>query len=78
MESKKFSILGYVLGSSCGSCPDDLAVRAMIDDAFKSAKAILQEYMKGLDKGAKLLLERETITPQIFPRCFHFRAGSRH
>ncbi|MEY9626332.1 cell division protease FtsH [Sinorhizobium fredii] len=45
----------------------DLAVRMMIDDAYQAAKAILQGCMGELRAGAKLLLERETITPQNFP-----------
>lgn len=45
----------------------DLAVRMMIDDAYKGAKAILQECMAELKAGAELLLEHETITPQEFP-----------
>ncbi|MDK1491215.1 ATP-dependent zinc metalloprotease FtsH [Sinorhizobium sp. 7-81] len=45
----------------------DLAVRMMIDDAYQGAKAILQGCVGELKAGAKLLLERETITPQDFP-----------
>ncbi|MCK3779418.1 ATP-dependent zinc metalloprotease FtsH [Ensifer sesbaniae] len=53
----------------------DLAVRMMIDDAYAAAKAILQACMGELRAGAKLLLERETITPQDFPALLRTEAG---
>jgi cell division protease FtsH len=45
----------------------DLAVRALIDEAFERAGALLKEHGKDLKAGARLLLERETITPDDFP-----------
>ena len=45
----------------------DLAVRQLIDDAYDAAKAILTAAAADLEAGAKLLLERETITPTDFP-----------
>jgi cell division protease FtsH len=44
----------------------DLAVRAMIDEAYKSAKQLLQTHLDDLRAGAKLLLDKETITPADF------------
>lgn len=44
----------------------DLAVRAMIDDAYAGAKKLLGARVADLRAGAKLLLERETITPADF------------
>ncbi len=44
----------------------DLAVRALIDAAYARAGEILQHRRAELDAGARLLLERETITPEEF------------
>ncbi len=45
----------------------DLAVRGMIDEAYAGAKDLLRARMDDLKAGARLLLERETITPDDFP-----------
>ena len=45
----------------------DLAMREMIDEAYASAKNMLKARMSDLKAGARLLLERETITPADFP-----------
>ncbi|OIQ31587.1 MAG: cell division protein FtsH [Alphaproteobacteria bacterium MedPE-SWcel] len=45
----------------------DLAVRALIETAYDTAKTILSSHMADLTAGAALLLERETITPAEFP-----------
>jgi cell division protease FtsH len=45
----------------------DLAVRGLIDEAYREAKSILQQHAPDLEAGARLLLERETITPDDFP-----------
>jgi cell division protease FtsH len=45
----------------------DLAVRELIDEAYTRAKALLAENSDDLKRGAALLLERETITPDEFP-----------
>ena len=44
----------------------DLAVRGMIDEAFVSAKEMLTVRDAELRAGAKLLLEKETVTPDDF------------
>ncbi|SEQ59943.1 ATP-dependent zinc metalloprotease FtsH [Thalassovita taeanensis] len=44
----------------------DLAVRKLIDEAYERAKSILSDRRVDLEKGAALLLERETITPDDF------------
>lgn len=44
----------------------DLAVRGMIDAAFTSAKEMLNSRTPDLRAGAKLLLEKETLTPDDF------------
>jgi cell division protease FtsH len=44
----------------------DLAVRGMIDEAFASAKDLLRAREVDLRAGAKLLLEKETLTPDDF------------
>ena len=45
----------------------DLAVRALIEDAFQTARDFLTQRRADLDAGAALLLDRETITPDDFP-----------
>ncbi len=45
----------------------DLAVRALIDEAYARAKQILTERSADLQAGVALLLEKETITPEDFP-----------
>ena len=45
----------------------DVAIRGLIDEAYEGAKKILTSNSKDLEAGAKLLLERETITPDDFP-----------
>ena len=45
----------------------DIAVREMIDEAYVAAKELLKSRLEDLKAGARLLLERETITPEDFP-----------
>ncbi len=45
----------------------DMAVKALIDEAYGRAKEILSERHDDLVEGAKLLLDKETITPEDFP-----------
>ncbi|MEH6773250.1 MAG: ATP-dependent zinc metalloprotease FtsH [Cereibacter changlensis] len=45
----------------------DLAVRQLIDAAFARAKEVLTRRRADLEAGTRLLLERETITPDDFP-----------
>lgn len=45
----------------------DLAVRRLLEDAYRQAKSILSEHLGDLKSGAALLLENETITPADFP-----------
>lgn len=45
----------------------DLGIRALLDDAYDKAKALLQSRRNDLDAGARLLLEKETLTPEEFP-----------
>ncbi len=45
----------------------DQAIRELLDDGYASAKTLLEKNRKDLDAGARLLLERETITPDDFP-----------
>ncbi|MCH4559150.1 ATP-dependent zinc metalloprotease FtsH [Mesorhizobium jarvisii] len=44
----------------------DVAVRGMIDEAFARARDVLRESIIDLRAGAKLLLEKETLTPAEF------------
>ncbi|WP_275630480.1 ATP-dependent zinc metalloprotease FtsH [Pseudomonas sp. 273] len=45
----------------------DLCVRELIDEAFRRARALLEQRRADLEEGARLLLERETLTPDDFP-----------
>jgi cell division protease FtsH len=45
----------------------DLAVRDLIDAAYMAALKVLEDRRQDLEAGAKLLLEKETITPDDFP-----------
>lgn len=45
----------------------DLAIRKLIDDAYNQAKSVLNTRSGDLKKGATMLLEKETLTPDIFP-----------
>lgn len=45
----------------------DLGIRALLDEAYTRAKALLQSRRIDLDAGARLLLEKETLTPEEFP-----------
>ncbi|RMH85899.1 ATP-dependent metallopeptidase FtsH/Yme1/Tma family protein [Pseudomonas sp. AOB-7] len=44
----------------------DLCIKALIDSAYSHAKALLQLRRTDLEQGAKLLLERETLSPEEF------------
>jgi cell division protease FtsH len=44
----------------------DLAVRELLDTAYQRAIRLLNEHHTNLEAGAKLLMERETITPDDF------------
>lgn len=39
----------------------------MLDEAYDKAKALLDNRRNDLDAGARLLLEKETLTPEEFP-----------
>ncbi|HDS1727568.1 ATP-dependent zinc metalloprotease FtsH [Pseudomonas putida] len=45
----------------------DLAVRGLLEEAYGQARALLEQRRKDLDAGARLLLAKETITPEEFP-----------
>lgn len=45
----------------------DLAIRTMIEKAYAEAKRILNARIDRLREGAKLLLEKETLTPDDYP-----------
>jgi cell division protease FtsH len=45
----------------------DLAVKHLIDEAYARAKALLNDRRAVLEDGVRLLLEKETLTPEDFP-----------
>lgn len=45
----------------------DLCVKALIEEAYARAKSLLQSRRAELEQGARLLLEKETLTPEEFP-----------
>lgn len=49
----------------------DIAVKKLIDEAYARAKAILIKRRHELDAGTKILLTKETITPEDFPPLKH-------
>lgn len=75
LEKQSTSFLGDASAGS-GSAKDyseatareiDLAVRELIDEAYRRAMDLLTTHSGDLSRGAELLLERETITPDDFP-----------
>jgi cell division protease FtsH len=42
-------------------------VRALVEDAFKRATAVLTEHRSALEAGARLLIERETLSAEELP-----------
>ncbi len=53
----------------------DLAVRALIDEAYARARQILTERKADLQAGVAMLLEKETITPDDFPALVQSKAA---
>lgn len=45
----------------------DLGIRALLDEAYHRTQALLESRRSDLDAGARLLLEKETLTPEEFP-----------
>ena len=45
----------------------DLEIRALLDEGYRRATALLEGRRADLDAGALLLLEKETLTPEEFP-----------
>jgi cell division protease FtsH len=45
----------------------DVTIRKLIDEAYGQAKELLSKRRALLEEGARLLLEKETITPEDFP-----------
>jgi cell division protease FtsH len=45
----------------------DITVKTLIDEAYGRAKRLLEERRSELDEGVRLLLEKETLTPEDFP-----------
>lgn len=44
----------------------DLAIRALLDEAWQRAKTLLERLRPELDAGARLLSQKETLTPEEF------------
>ncbi|PKP75868.1 MAG: cell division protein FtsH [Alphaproteobacteria bacterium HGW-Alphaproteobacteria-6] len=45
----------------------DLAVRGLLDEAYQRALSLLEDCRSDLEAGARMLMERESITPADFP-----------
>jgi len=54
----------------------DLAVKKLIDESYTRAKEILGKRRAVLDEGARLLLKKETLTPEDFPPLAHAEPSS--
>ena len=50
-----------------GAGINGIRTRKLIDEAYERAKQVLNQRRKDLDDGARMLLEKETITPADFP-----------
>ncbi|WP_460136174.1 ATP-dependent zinc metalloprotease FtsH [Pseudomonas sp. S1_E04] len=44
----------------------DLCIRALLDEAYARAKTLLQAHRADLEAGARLLMEKESLTPEEF------------
>jgi cell division protease FtsH len=53
----------------------DVAVKKLIDEAYERAKQILRQRKADLEAGTKLLLEKETITPEDFAPLVQAKAA---
>ena len=54
----------------------DLGIRALLDEGYSRAKALLEGRRGDLDAGALLLLEKETLTPEEFPPIMPIKAAT--
>lgn len=45
----------------------DLGIRSLLEEAYGRARALLEQRRNDLDAGARLLLAKETLTPEEFP-----------
>jgi cell division protease FtsH len=54
----------------------DCAVRELVSSAFEKALDILGKYRQQLDEGAKLLLEKETLTREELPALEGFKMAA--
>lgn len=54
----------------------DLEIRALLDEGYHRATALLEGRRADLDAGALLLLEKETLTPEEFPPILPFKAAT--
>ena len=45
----------------------DLCIKVLIDEAYERATQLLQSHRNDLEQGARLLLDKETLTPEEFP-----------
>ena len=54
----------------------DCAVRELIDGAYESALAVLRQNRKALQEGARLLLEKETLTREELPPLAEIRLAA--
>jgi cell division protease FtsH len=53
----------------------DLGIRALLEEAYNRAKALLDKRRADLDAGAHLLLEKETLTPEEFAPLLPLKAA---
>ena len=54
----------------------DLEIRALLDEGYRRATALLEGRRADLDAGALLLLEKETLTPEEFPPIMPIKAAT--
>ena len=86
--SKKFGLIGletiqdqYLEGRTVMNCSDETAaavdeeVMKILKDAYKEAKSLLKENRVLLDKLAKFLIQKETITGKEFMEIYRAEKG---
>lgn len=86
--SEKFGLIGlesiqnrYLDGRSVANCGQETAseidqeVMRILKESYETAKKLLSEHRKSLDKIAAYLIEKETITGKEFMEIFHETEG---
>ncbi|WP_281282101.1 hypothetical protein [Cereibacter sediminicola] len=55
----------------------DIAIRALVEEGLSRATTVLTEHRSALEDGARLLMERETLSAEDLPGLVALRAQDR-